>query len=123
MADPSQAGIQALLRAEEEASRIVNRARENRTKKLRDAKTEADREIAQFKAQQEDRFQRDVAERWGNQEGSRELEEATQREIGMVRQDYTANKDAVIEMMMKHVLAVRLELPEIVKKSIRTGSL
>jgi V-type H+-transporting ATPase subunit G len=52
----SQALIQKLLQAEQEAEQIVARARENRSKRLREARSAADEEIAAFRAREDERF-------------------------------------------------------------------
>ncbi|KAI3875325.1 hypothetical protein MKW92_013804 [Papaver armeniacum] len=55
-------GIQQLLAAEQEAQHIVNKARNLKTSRLKQAKEEAEREIAQYRAQVEADFQRKLEE-------------------------------------------------------------
>ncbi|KAK4385603.1 V-type proton ATPase subunit G 1 [Sesamum angolense] len=57
----SQNGIQLLLAAEQEAQHIVNAARTAKQARLKQAKEEAEREIAEFRAQVEAEFQRKLA--------------------------------------------------------------
>ncbi|KAF0935501.1 hypothetical protein E2562_034283 [Oryza meyeriana var. granulata] len=61
-ANRRQGGIQQLLAAEQEAQQIVNAARSAKSARLRQAKEEAEREIAEYRAQMEAEFQRKVAE-------------------------------------------------------------
>ncbi|KAL0298975.1 UNVERIFIED_CONTAM: V-type proton ATPase subunit G 1 [Sesamum radiatum] len=61
-ASSSQNGIQLLLAAEQEAQHIVNAARTAKQARLKQAKEEAEREIAEFRAQVEAEFQRKLAE-------------------------------------------------------------
>ncbi|KAG2568498.1 V-type proton ATPase subunit G-like [Panicum virgatum] len=61
-ANRRQSGIQQLLAAEQEAQRIVNAARAAKSARLRQAKEEAEREIAEYRSQMEAEFQRKVAE-------------------------------------------------------------
>ncbi|KAH6760440.1 vacuolar ATP synthase G3, partial [Perilla frutescens var. frutescens] len=62
MASSSQNGIQLLLAAEQEAQHIVNAARTAKQARLKQAKEEAEKEIAEFRSQMEAEFQRKVAE-------------------------------------------------------------
>uniref|UniRef100_A0A803PA39 V-type proton ATPase subunit G n=1 Tax=Cannabis sativa TaxID=3483 RepID=A0A803PA39_CANSA len=57
----SQGGIQQLLAAEQEAQHIVNAARSAKLARLKQAKEEAEREIAEYRAQVELDFQKKVA--------------------------------------------------------------
>uniref|UniRef100_A0A2P2K0Z1 Uncharacterized protein Vacuolar ATP synthase subunit G 2 family protein n=1 Tax=Rhizophora mucronata TaxID=61149 RepID=A0A2P2K0Z1_RHIMU len=57
-----QNGIQLLLAAEQEAQHIVNAARNAKLARLKQAKEEAEKEAAQFRAQVEAEFQRKLAE-------------------------------------------------------------
>eukprot|EP00744_Colponema_vietnamica_P001219 GILI01002044.1.p1 GENE.GILI01002044.1~~GILI01002044.1.p1 ORF type:complete len:119 (-),score=42.48 GILI01002044.1:97-453(-) len=112
-----QRNIEALLKAEEEASRIVNNAKAKREKRLKEAQFEADREIGMFRQQQEERFLQETQLRWGGMnDNTRELEDTTQAEIRTVRRDFEANKNSVIDLLMHHVLQVNLSVPEAVKQ-------
>nr|XP_016509493.1 PREDICTED: V-type proton ATPase subunit G 1-like [Nicotiana tabacum] len=53
-----QNGIQLLLAAEQEAQHIVNNARTAKQARLKQAKEEAEKEIAEFRAYMEAEFQR-----------------------------------------------------------------
>ncbi|KAJ6909372.1 V-type proton ATPase subunit G-like isoform X2 [Populus alba x Populus x berolinensis] len=65
-ANRGQNGIQLLLAAEQEAQHIVNTARNAKMARLRQAKEEADKEIAEFRAHMEAEFQRKLTESWPN---------------------------------------------------------
>ncbi|BBG98782.1 vacuolar membrane ATPase 10 [Prunus dulcis] len=56
-----QGGIQQLLTAEQEAQHIVNAARSAKMARLKQAKDEAEREIAETRSQVELQFQKKVA--------------------------------------------------------------
>ncbi|KAJ4317687.1 hypothetical protein N0V84_007205 [Fusarium piperis] len=62
MSAQNSAGIQTLLDAEREASKIVQKAREFRTKRVREARDEAKREIAEYKSNKEDEYKKFEAE-------------------------------------------------------------
>ncbi|CAN6461666.1 unnamed protein product [Victoria cruziana] len=61
-ANRGQGGIQLLLAAEQEAQHLVNVARAAKTTRLKQAKEEADKEIAQYRAYMEAEFQKKIAE-------------------------------------------------------------
>merc|ERR1711977_709715 len=56
MAAQNSAGIQTLLDAEREAQKIVQKAREYRTKRVKDARSEAQKEIDEYKASKDKEF-------------------------------------------------------------------
>jgi len=62
MSAQNSAGIQTLLDAEREASKIVQKAREFRTKRVKEARDEAKNEIANYKSQKEEEFKKFEAE-------------------------------------------------------------
>ena len=62
----SHDGIQKLLAAEQEAQAIVTAARAEKTSRLRQAKAEADAEIAAYRAQREETYQSLLRSRSGD---------------------------------------------------------
>ncbi|KAJ5177418.1 Vacuolar (H+)-ATPase G subunit [Penicillium coprophilum] len=58
MSAQNSAGIQTLLDAEREAQKIVQKAREYRTQRIRDAKSEAQKEIEEYKNQKEEEYKK-----------------------------------------------------------------
>ncbi|KAF4125963.1 V-type H+-transporting ATPase subunit G [Geosmithia morbida] len=69
----NSAGIQTLLDAEREASKIVQKVR---TKRVKEARDEAKKEIADYRAQKEDEFQKFQAE--AEEEANKEAEKQIQ---------------------------------------------
>ncbi|KAL9331962.1 hypothetical protein ACSQ67_001572 [Phaseolus vulgaris] len=57
-----QSRIQQLLAAEQEAQRTVNAAKNEKLARLKQAKEEAEKEIAEYRAQLEYEFQKKVSE-------------------------------------------------------------
>ncbi|EER44478.1 conserved hypothetical protein [Histoplasma capsulatum var. duboisii H88] len=62
MSAQNSAGIQTLLDAEREAQKIVQNAREYRTKRIKDARTEAQNEIEEYRQKKEEEFKKFEAE-------------------------------------------------------------
>jgi V-type H+-transporting ATPase subunit G len=108
----SQQLIQKLLKAEEEAEQLIARARENRVRKLREAKQAADDELEIFKRKEEERFQAEVAQS-NSKDDSRNIEQQIADELKQVEQDFVKNKDKIVEYMTAKILSVKPELTQI----------
>uniref|UniRef100_A0A0E0CQ89 V-type proton ATPase subunit G n=1 Tax=Oryza meridionalis TaxID=40149 RepID=A0A0E0CQ89_9ORYZ len=106
-ANRRQGGIQQLLAAEQEAQQIVNAARSANTARLRQAKEEAEREIAEHRAQMEAEFQRKVAESSGDSGANvKRLEQETDTKIARLEQAANVSSE-VIQMLLRHVNTVK----------------
>jgi len=84
MSAQNSSGIQTLLNAEQDAQKVVQKARTYRTQRIKDARAEAAKEIEAYKAQKEDEFRRFQAEHSGasakaEQEAAKEAEAALHR--------------------------------------------
>ncbi|XWS75144.1 hypothetical protein CRYUN_Cryun01aG0060000 [Craigia yunnanensis] len=117
-ANRGQNGIQQLLAAEQEAQHIVNTARNGLDvdyllfllpmARLKQAKEEAEKEIAEFRGQVEYEFQRKVAESsgdWGANVKRLELE--TDAKINHLKNEAARISHDVVQMLLKHVTTVR----------------
>ena len=110
----SQQLIQKLLKAEEEAEALIAKARENRVRKLREAKQAADDEMAVFRKKEEERFQADQAAVSGGVSGdASSLETQTQADLKRVQQDFNDNKEKIREYLVEKILTVKPELSQI----------
>ncbi|KAK6942818.1 Vacuolar (H+)-ATPase G subunit [Dillenia turbinata] len=104
----AQGGIQQLLAAEQEAQRIVNAARNEKMARLKQAKEEADKEVAEFRAQMEMEFQRKVAESSGDSGANvKRLEHETEGKIQHLKLEASRISHDVAHMLLKHVTTVR----------------
>lgn len=75
--------------------------------KLKQAKAEAEAEIAAYKASREAQFQIFSKERMGDSAGhSTSLAKTTEAELATIATDVTKNKQAVIDMLLKSVTTV-----------------
>uniref|UniRef100_A0A803PA38 V-type proton ATPase subunit G n=1 Tax=Cannabis sativa TaxID=3483 RepID=A0A803PA38_CANSA len=103
----SQGGIQQLLAAEQEAQHIVNAAR-TKLARLKQAKEEAEREIAEYRAQVELDFQKKVAASSGDSGANvKRLEQETETKINHLKSEASRISQDVVEMLLKHVTTVR----------------
>uniref|UniRef100_A0A2P2K0X7 V-type proton ATPase subunit G n=1 Tax=Rhizophora mucronata TaxID=61149 RepID=A0A2P2K0X7_RHIMU len=103
-----QNGIQLLLAAEQEAQHIVNAARNAKLARLKQAKEEAEKEAAQFRAQVEAEFQRKLAERSGDSGANvKRLEQETDAKIHHLKNEAARISHEVVQMLLKHVTTVK----------------
>ncbi|KAK9283461.1 hypothetical protein L1049_011705 [Liquidambar formosana] len=103
-----QNGIQLLLAAEQEAQRIVNAARNAKMARLKQAKEEAEKEIAEFRAQMEAEFRKKVAESSGDSGANvKRLEQETEAKIHHLKIEAARISQDVVHMLLKHVTTVK----------------
>ncbi|KAL8538763.1 hypothetical protein ACS0TY_000681 [Phlomoides rotata] len=107
-ASSSQNGIQLLLAAEQEAQHIVNAARTAKQARLKQAKEEAEKEIAEFRAQMEAEFQRKVAESSGDSGANvKRLDKETEEKIEHLKTEASRISPEVVSMLLRHVTTVK----------------
>uniref|UniRef100_A0A5B7C545 V-type proton ATPase subunit G n=1 Tax=Davidia involucrata TaxID=16924 RepID=A0A5B7C545_DAVIN len=107
-ANRGQNGIQLLLAAEQEAQHIVNAARNAKMVRLKQAKEEAEKDIAEFRAQMEIEFQRKVAESSGDSGANvKRLEQETEAKIHHLKTEAARISHDVVQMLLKHVTTVK----------------
>ncbi|KAL5136934.1 V-type proton ATPase subunit G [Glycine soja] len=103
-----QGGIQQLLAAEQEAQRIVNAAKNEKLARLKQAKEEAEKEIAQYRAQLEAEFQKKVSDSTGDSGANvKRLEQETDEKIQHLKTEAARISDDVVAMLLKHVTSVK----------------
>ncbi|KAG7017358.1 V-type proton ATPase subunit G [Cucurbita argyrosperma subsp. argyrosperma] len=108
MATRGQGGIQQLLAAEQEAQHIVNAARNAKLARLKQAKEEAEREIAAYRAQVESEFQRKLTESSGDSGANvKRLEVETDIKIQNLKEESARISHDVVNMLLKHVTTVK----------------
>ncbi|CBI32729.3 hypothetical protein VitviT2T_012097 [Vitis vinifera] len=101
-------GIQQLLAAEQEAQHIVNAARSAKMARLKQAKEEAEKEIAAYRAQVELEFQKKLAESSGDSGANvKRLEQETQAKIHHLKTEAGRISHDVVHMLLKHVTTVK----------------
>eukprot|EP00775_Hariotina_reticulata_P009598 gene9598-9761_t len=106
---PNSDGIQKLLAAEQEASRIVAEARKAKAERLRQAKADAEREIAQYRAEREGAYQKKLSESSTGAASTLErMSKETEANIAQVHADVAAKKSQVVDLIVKYVTAVQL---------------
>jgi len=104
MAAQNSAGIQTLLDAEREASKIVQQAREYRTKRVREARDEAKKEIDAYRQSKEDEFKKFESEHSaGNQQAEDEANKEADEKIKEIKAAGQKNQSQVVDALLKAV--------------------
>ncbi|XP_019443070.1 PREDICTED: V-type proton ATPase subunit G-like isoform X2 [Lupinus angustifolius] len=103
-----QGGIQQLLAAEQEAQRIVNAAKNEKLARLKQAKEEAEKEIAEYRAQLEREFQKKVIQSSGDSGANvKRLEQETDTKIAHLKIEAERISNDVVAMLLKYVTTVK----------------
>ncbi|TPX39032.1 hypothetical protein SeMB42_g06508 [Synchytrium endobioticum] len=104
-------GIQTLLEAEKEASKIVAKARQYRTQRLKDARTEAVKEIEALKADKNAEFVIFEKQYGGSSSDAvAKVDVETEHALTQIQEHYRTNKDTVIAKLLHAVGTVKPEL-------------
>ncbi|KAK3998168.1 H+-ATPase G subunit-domain-containing protein [Cladorrhinum sp. PSN332] len=104
MSAQNSAGIQTLLDAEREASKIVQKAREYRTKRVREARDEAKKDIEAYRANKDAEFKKFESEHTqGNKAAEDEANKEADGKIVEIQEAGKKNQDKVIENLLNAV--------------------
>ncbi|KAF9921510.1 H(+)-transporting V1 sector ATPase subunit G [Linnemannia zychae] len=107
MAASNSQGIQTLLEAEKEASKIVQKARTYRTQRLKDARSEAAKEIDELKAAKNEAFKNFEQEHAGSSDQtSQRVEIETEQKRVQIEAEFNKNRGAVLEKLLDTVFTV-----------------
>lgn len=111
IAPSSAQGIQTLLDAEKEASKIVTKAREYRTQRVKDARGEASKEIEELKAKKEAEFKAFESEHTGDRTSSQAaVDKSTDEQLAQMKALFEKQKSIVIDSLLTRVVEVKPEL-------------
>ncbi|KAK9913245.1 hypothetical protein M0R45_037068 [Rubus argutus] len=100
-------GIQQLLTVEQEAQQIVNASKNAKMAKLKQAKAEAEKESAEFRACMEVDFQRKLAEGSGYSGSNvKRLEQETEAKIHHLKTDTSRISNGIVQMLLKYTTTV-----------------
>ncbi|KAF8817558.1 V-type ATPase [Phlegmacium glaucopus] len=117
MAAQQSQGIQTLLEAEKEASKIVQQARQYRVQKLKDARTEATKEIEAYKRAKEQEFRAFEASHAGTTSTTQvALDKDTDVKLKEIDAVFKRKKDDVVNSLLARATLVHPELHRNLKK-------
>ncbi|RMX46620.1 V-type proton ATPase subunit G [Pocillopora verrucosa] len=110
MASQSQ-GIQQLLQAEKKAETMVSEARKRKTRKLKEAKEEAQAEIRTYRGEREKQFLNYQQEHMGSKDDFQaKIEEQTNVRLDQISESVKKNKEEVIQRLLTLVYDIKPEL-------------
>ncbi|KAJ5981706.1 Vacuolar (H+)-ATPase G subunit [Penicillium canescens] len=136
MSAQNSAGIQTLLDAEREAQKIVQQAREctllnfpvthstklttlqntDRTKRIRDAKAEAQKEIEEYKSQKEEEYKKFETEHSsGFKKAEDDANKETEAKLQEIKDAGKKQGDKVVADLLRVTTDVKPEVPEKIK--------
>lgn len=93
--------IQSLLKTEKEAAEIVNEARRYRTSRLKLAKSDAQKEIDDYKNQKEEELKKYESEHTGlNDQIEKDAEAKVELELKDIQKKFEEKKDAVVKLLI-----------------------
>ncbi|KAJ3132672.1 H(+)-transporting V1 sector ATPase subunit G [Geranomyces variabilis] len=117
MAQSAQ-GIQTLLEAEKEASRVVAKSRQYRTQRLKDARSEAQKDIEALKAAKNKEFAEYEKQYAGSSDDTvSKANASTEEELTAVNALYAKNKQQVIEKLLGGIVNVQPQIHPNAKKA------
>ncbi|GAB2271917.1 hypothetical protein Dimus_006745 [Dionaea muscipula] len=103
-----QEGIQMLLAAEQEAQKIISDARNMKTQRLRQAREEAEEEIAHYRSYLEEEHLKKISETSGSSGSNvRRLEEETKIKIQNLKNSASRVSPELIGLLNKYATTVR----------------
>jgi len=118
MAAQQSQGIQTLLEAEKEASKIVQQARQYRVQKIKDARAEALKEIDAYKREKEQEYTTFEASHAGTTSTTQAaLDMDTDIKLKEIDAVFERKKDHIVESLLARAMLVHLELHRNLKKA------
>ncbi|KAF2736492.1 V-type ATPase [Polyplosphaeria fusca] len=110
MSAQNSAGIQTLLDAERDAQKIVQKAREYRTKRVKDARSEAQKEIDDYKNGKDDEFKKFETEHSsGNKKAEEDAHKETDAKVKEIDDIGKKSGSKVVEQLISAVTNVKPE--------------
>ncbi|SHO79445.1 Similar to S.cerevisiae protein VMA10 (Subunit G of the V1 peripheral membrane domain of V-ATPase) [Malassezia sympodialis ATCC 42132] len=97
-------GIQTLLEAEKEASKIVEQARSYRSQKLKEAQSEAEKEIADIQAQKQKELEEFKKKYEGTQSSSQDkIDRDTKDRLREIEQAFEKKRSELVKKLLERV--------------------
>ncbi|KXN73141.1 V-type ATPase [Conidiobolus coronatus NRRL 28638] len=108
MSASNSPSINTLLQSEEDASKIVAKARQYRTQRLKDARSEAAKEIEDLRKKKQSEYEAYEKQNVGtSDEVSKAIQKDTQDKVAEIEQCFNSNKDQVVQSLIDAILNVK----------------
>ncbi|KAH7284162.1 hypothetical protein KP509_34G042000 [Ceratopteris richardii] len=106
--EKGQGGIQMLLAAEQEAQQIIAAAKAAKATRVKEAKEEAEREVAEYRAKCESEFRKKLAESNGDSGSNiKRLDREMKRKIENLKEQASKVSPQVVNLLLKYVTSVK----------------
>ena len=109
-----EGSVKNLLEAENEAQAIIDEAKRDQDKQLNNARAVANQQVVAKRQELEAHFQREVARIAKENEGLVRYDAEAEQDIQNINSLFEQNKEKTVELLLKNVLDVRLEVPKVV---------
>jgi len=109
------ANISKLLEAERNANRIVEEAQKEKQAKIKEAEAYQKQQIESIRTEEEGKFNSYINEKYGNKNEMEAIEKEVEIEISQMKEKFNNGRAGVIELLLKNVIDVDLEVPDVVK--------
>jgi len=117
MAAQQSQGITTLLEAENEAAKIIQQARQYRIQKLKDARSEALKEIEEYKKTKDAEFKAFESSHAGStSDAQTAVDKETEAKLQTITASYKQNKPQVVQKLLDRVVLVKPELHRNLRK-------
>lgn len=103
------------MKAENEVNRMVQEALTRKNNLLRGIKESSERDIKAFRDQKEREYQEELKKLKARIEKEADAGKTEMVSMERIKADYEANKAAVVELLVRNVLSVNIEIPKVVK--------
>ncbi|ORY77401.1 H+-ATPase G subunit-domain-containing protein [Protomyces lactucae-debilis] len=99
------ASIQTLLEAEKDAQAIVEKARTYRTQRLKDARSEAAKEVDAYKKKKEQEYKDYESENTGSSEDAeKQAEKAIIQQLEEIEKSHKEGKQAIVDNLLASIV-------------------
>ncbi|MCJ1224714.1 hypothetical protein MMC12_001359 [Toensbergia leucococca] len=110
MSAQNSAGIQTLLDSEREAQKIVQK---DRTKRVKDARSEAQKEIEEYRKQKDEEFKKFEKEHTsGNKKAEEDASADADDKLKEIKEAGGKTGDKVVEELLRVVTEIKPEVPD-----------
>eukprot|EP00211_Chloroparvula_japonica_P013393 CAMPEP_0119120216 /NCGR_PEP_ID=MMETSP1310-20130426/1340_1 /TAXON_ID=464262 /ORGANISM="Genus nov. species nov., Strain RCC2339" /LENGTH=108 /DNA_ID=CAMNT_0007109683 /DNA_START=74 /DNA_END=400 /DNA_ORIENTATION=+ len=102
--------VQQLMQAESEAQSIVEGARQEKSRLLKEARSDAAAEVERFRMEKEAEYERQLSlEMESNQSSGEKLRQDTEHELFQIEGQSRRNQGNVVEMLLGTVVRVEYD--------------
>ena len=110
-----ETNLQELLKAENEVNRQVQEALTRKNNLLRGIKESSEKDIKAFKDQKAREYQEQLTALKAKIEKEANQNKTELVSMDTIEKDYKNNREMVVDLLVRNVLAVNIEIPKVVK--------